>query len=46
VFGDPSEDFRVWVVFDRDKQDWQSFLKLGNATELTTCIGTDAQVAC
>jgi quinol monooxygenase YgiN len=26
VFRDPSEDDRVWVVFDWDAQGWQSFV--------------------
>jgi hypothetical protein len=26
VFRDPSEDDRVWVVFDWDEQGWQSFV--------------------
>ena len=26
VFRDPSEDNRVWVVFDWDEQGWQSFV--------------------
>ena len=26
VFRDPSEDDRVWVVFDWDEKGWQSFL--------------------
>jgi len=25
VFRDPSEDDRVWVIFDWDEQGWQSF---------------------
>ena len=26
VFRDPSEDDRVWVIFDWDEQGWQSFV--------------------
>jgi hypothetical protein len=26
IFRDPSEDDRVWVVFDWDEQGWQSFV--------------------
>ena len=26
VFSDPSEEDRVWVVFDWDEQGWQSFV--------------------
>ncbi len=26
VFSDPSEDDRVWVIFDWDEQGWQSFV--------------------
>jgi quinol monooxygenase YgiN len=26
IFRDPSEDDRVWVVFDWDQQGWQSFV--------------------
>ena len=26
IFRDPSEDDRVWVIFDWDEQGWQSFV--------------------
>ncbi len=26
IFRDPSEDNRVWVIFDWDEQGWQSFV--------------------
>lgn len=26
IFRDPSEEDRVWVIFDRDEQGWKSFV--------------------
>ena len=42
VFRDPSEDDRVWVVFDWDEQGWQSFVSDPEVPPILKRAGTRA----
>ena len=45
VFRDPSEDDRVWVIFDWDEQGWQSFVSDPEVPPIMKEAGHKAQAA-
>ena len=44
IFRDPSEDDRVWVIFDWDEQGWQSFVSDPDVPPLLATAGVKGKL--